>query len=185
MFFGDHQQITLPGSGITLNVSTLPWYPADPRDKRAFIAPRMFTPVSSSEYRANIDPAMRAILAIGSQPPIGQWVETAIIRGDTTAALGFVREAANNRLNRFRSPETDVNALGYRLLPTNRSAAVRVLRLNTLAFPRSANAWDSYAESLLADGQRDAAIAAYRRAIELQPGIQSSTDALRRLGGKS
>ena len=182
VFFGDHDQITLPASGLTVNVSTLPWYPADPRDKRASITPRLFTPMTSSEYRSNVDPAMRAILGRGTQPSLSQRIESAVTGGDTTGALRILREAVSDKTNRFRSPEADVNSLGYRLLPTNRATAVRILRLNTLAFPRSANAWDSYAESLLEDGQRDAAIAAYRRAVEITPGFPSSTEALRRLG---
>ena len=184
VFFGDHEQITLPVSGLTVNVSTLPWYPSDPRDKRPFVAPRLYTPQTSTEYRTNVDPAMRAILSRGRQPSVSQQIETAVLAGDTTGALRILSGAAGDKLNRFRAPEADVNTLGYRLLPTNRSAAVKVFRLNTLAFPRSANAWDSYAESLLEDGQRDAAVAAYRKAIEISPGFPSSTEALRRLGVK-
>lgn len=184
VFFGDHSQITLPVSGLTVNVSTLPWYPDDPRDKRAFVAPRLYTPLTSSDYRANVDPAMRAIMIKGAQPSVARRVEAAVLARDTASALRILKEAATDKINRFRSPEVDINALGYRLLPGNRAAAIAVLRLNTLAFPKSANAWDSYAESLLEDGQRDAAIAAYRKAVELSPGFPSSIEALRRLGVK-
>lgn len=182
VFFGDHEQFILPASGLTVNVSTLPWYPADPRDKRAFIAPRLYTPMTSAEYRTNLDPAMSAILSRGTRPTVSQRIESAISSGDTTGALRILREAASDKLNRYRSPQADVNALGYRLLPNSRATAIRVFRLNTLAFPQSANAWDSYAEGLLEDGQRDAAIAAYRKAVEITPGYPSSTEALRRLG---
>ena len=182
VFFGDHNQIVLPVSGLTVNVSSLPWYPDDPRDKRPFVAPRLYTPVTASEYRANVDPAMRAILDRGRLPSVSQQIETAILAADTTGALRILRDAANDKLNRFRTPEADVNTLGYRLLPTNRTAAIKVFRLNTLVFPRSANTWDSYAESLLEDGQRDAAIAAYRKALEIDPKFSSSAEALRRLG---
>ena len=182
VFFGDHDMVVLPVSGLTVSVSTLPWYPADPRDKRPFVAPRLYTPITASEYRTNVDPAMRAILSRGRQPSVSQKIETAILAGDTTGALRILRDATNDKINRFRAPEADVNTLGYRLLPTNRAAAVKVFRLNTLTFPRSANAWDSYAESLLENGQRDAAIAAYRKALEIDPGFSSSAEALRRLG---
>ncbi|MBA3342548.1 MAG: hypothetical protein H0T48_12050 [Gemmatimonadaceae bacterium] len=50
------------------------------------------------------------------------------------------------------------------------------------AFPGSANAWDSLGEGLLADGQREAGIAAYRKALEIRPGLPSAAEALRRLG---
>jgi hypothetical protein len=35
---------------------------------------------------------------------------------------------------------------------------------------------------LLLDGKREEGIAAYRKALELNPGMPSATDALRRLG---
>jgi hypothetical protein len=181
-FFGDHTQIVLPVSGITVNVSTLPWYPSNPRDKRNFIAPRLYVPMTSAEYRAGIDPAMRAIIARGSQPTLAQSVEAAMTRGDSAAALKLITDAANDRLNRFRSPEPDINALAYRLLPSNRSLALAVFRINTRAFPSSPNVWDSYGEALLADGQRDSALSAYRKAVSLSPGFPSSVQALRRLG---
>jgi cytochrome c-type biogenesis protein CcmH/NrfG len=85
--------------------------------------------------------------------------------------------------NRFRSPEADVNALGYRLLNAQRvREAIAVFRLNTREFPRSANVWDSLGEALIVAGQREAGVAAYRRALEIDPQFRSSQDALRRLG---
>lgn len=184
VFFGDHKQITLPASGITLNVSTLPWYPDDPRDKRAFIAPRLYTPMTSDDYRAGIDPAMRAILTAGKSPSIAAQVEAAIASGDSSGALKIVTDAAKNPLNRFRSPEGDINALGYRLAQTDKARALTVFRLNTIVFPNSPNVWDSYGEALMAAGQRDAAIASYRKAVTLDPRYASSLEALQRLGIK-
>ena len=182
VFFGDHTQIVLPVSGITVNVSTLPWYPADPKDSRSFIAPRLYAPLTSTAYKASVDPAMQAILKYSSGVSTSASLEAAIVRGDTTTAFQIVTDAARDPVNRFRSPEADINTLGYRLLPSNRPAALAAFRINVRAFPNSANAWDSYGEALLTDGQRDAAIAAYRKAVELRPGFPSSTEALQRLG---
>ncbi|MEP6509132.1 MAG: hypothetical protein ABJC63_12990 [Gemmatimonadales bacterium] len=181
VFFGDHRQITLPVSGFTVNISSLPWYPANPTDKRAFIAPRLYTALSSVDYRSNVDPAMRAIISRGTQPRLVDRVEQAISRGDSASALKLLSDAALDPINRFRSPEADINALGYRLMPTNRMAALAVFRLNTQAFPRSANTWDSYGENLLIDRQKDAGIAAYRKALDISPGLVSATEALQRL----
>jgi tetratricopeptide (TPR) repeat protein len=181
VFFGDHTQIVLPVSGITVNVSTLPWYPADPKDSRPFIAPRLYAPLTSAAYRANVDPAMQAILKY-SGATTSSSVEAAILRGDTASALQIVTDASRDPANRFRSPEADINTLGYRLLQSDHAAALAVFRINTRAFPNSPNAWDSYGEALLTDGKKDAAIAAYRKAVELRPGFPSSTEALQRLG---
>jgi len=182
VFFGDHEQIALPVSGLTVNVSTLPWYPDDPRDQRPFIAPRLYTALLSADYRANIDPAIRAILDMGSRPSLAERIQQSISRGDTVAPLKIITDAAADPVNRFRSPETDVNALGYRLLSADRAAAVAIFRLNVRAFPRSANAWDSLGEALVTNGQHAEGIAAYRKALELSPGFPSAVEALRRLG---
>ena len=125
---------------------------------------------------------MRAILQAGAAPPLAERVADAITRGDSTSALKLITDAANDPVNRFRSPEGDINALGYRLLPSDKSQALIVFRLNTVAFPKSANTWDSYGEALVESGQRDAAIIAYKRAITLDAGYTSSVEALRRLG---
>ena len=182
VFFGDHEQIVLPKSGFTVNVSTLPWYPDNPRDKRQFMAPRMYTPLTSTQYRTGVDPVMLAIQQAVSKPPLAETVADAITRGDSTRALKLITDAANDSLNRFRSPEADINALGYRLMPSDKPKALTVFRLNTVAFPKSPNTWDSYGEALLEAGKRDAAIAAYKKATTLDPGYASSVEALRRLG---
>jgi cytochrome c-type biogenesis protein CcmH/NrfG len=62
--------------------------------------------------------------------------------------------------------------------------ALAVLALNTRVYPGSANTFDSLGEALLAAGRRDAAIAAYRRALEIEPGFPSSVQALQRLGAR-
>ena len=184
MFYGDHKSIVLPVSGITVNVSTLPWHPTDPRDVRPFIAPRMYTPMRSASYRTNVDPAMQAILKLGSTPSLAEKIEAAIVKGDSAAALRLISDAARDPINRFRSPEADVNALGYRLLPGDKAKALTVFRLNTVAFPNSANTWDSLGEALVSSGDREGAIAAYRKAVALDPRFDSSVEALRRLGAR-
>jgi tetratricopeptide (TPR) repeat protein len=182
VFYGDHTQVRLPASGITLNVSTLPWYPDDPRDRRNFIAPRMYAPMTSSDYKAGIDPAMRVIAAAGGGPDMAAEIEAALGRGDSAAAMAVIARSRDAVVNRFNTPEAQINSLGYRLLDSDRKKAIAVFTLNTRAFPASANAWDSLGEALLADGQRDAGIAAYRKALEINPGFASATEALRRLG---
>jgi hypothetical protein len=182
-FFGDHQQIRLPNSGLTVNVSSLIWPPYDPRDRREFLAPAIYTPLTSADYRANVDPALQAIRTRTTAPSIAGRVEAAVQHGDTLVAARLLAEARADVANRFRSPEADVNALGYRLLNAQRvREAIAVFRLNTREFPRSANVWDSLGEALIVAGQREAGVAAYRRALEIDPQFRSSQDALRRLG---
>ena len=94
-----------------------------------------------------------------------------------------LRTAQDAVLNRYRSFEAEVNRLGYRLLAEGAvDRAVTTFAINTRVYPRSANTWDSLGEALLAAGRRDEAIAAYRRAVALDPEFGSSVEALRRLG---
>ena len=182
-FFGDHDQIVLPASGLTVNVSTLTWPPYDARDRRDFLAPAIFTPLTATDYRANVDPAMRAILTRSTTPAVGDRVEAAIRRGDTVTAMSVLDAARRDVANRFRSPEIDINALGYRLLHAGDGTdAVAVFRLNTRAFPLSANAWDSFGEALVTAGHREEGIGAYRHALAIDPHFGPSRQALERLG---
>jgi Tfp pilus assembly protein PilF len=52
------------------------------------------------------------------------------------------------------------------------------------AFPASPNAHDSLGEALLANGERAAAAAEYRRALEIDPAIPSARKALSELEAK-
>jgi hypothetical protein len=182
-FFGDHERITLPHTGITVAVSSLPWHPDDPRDRRAFLAPALYTPMTSTHYREGRDPALEAIREHGSRPGPAAGMESAILAGDTSGAERRLDQARAETINRFRSFETEVNQLGYSLLNAGRTqAAIAILRINARAYPRSANAWDSLGEALVRGGRNAEAIDAYRRALEVNPGFGSAIDAMRRLG---
>jgi hypothetical protein len=182
-FFGDHEPLVLPHSGITVNISTLPWRPYDPRDRRPFLAPSIHTPMSSAAYRANRDPAVEAILAYGTEPAIGARLEAAASSDDTLAVQRVIDELRGAVVHRYRRIDAEINATGYALLNSHRAdAAIRVFRANANAYPASANAWDSLGEALALSGRNDAAIAAYRRAIEIDPHSASAHAALVKLG---
>lgn len=65
--------------------------------------------------------------------------------------------------------ERDLNSIAYSCLndPRLREPAVLLLKYNTLAYPASANAFDSYGEGLLALGRTGPARAQFLKAIEL------------------
>ncbi len=152
-------------------------------DTRSFVPPAIYAPLTSTEYRTGIDPAWSAILAPDTAPAIAESVERLIASGDTAGAERVLRGAQDAVVNRFRPLEGDINALGYRLLGEGKTGpAVDVLRLNTRVYARSANAFDSLGEALLAAGKREDAITAYRHAVQIDPGFRSSIEALRRLG---
>jgi dienelactone hydrolase len=68
-------------------------------------------------------------------------------------------------------PEYPVNLLGYGLLQAgNKEEAVELFKLNTEAYPASANAQDSLSDGYLAVGKNDLALAAEEKCLELLPG---------------
>ena len=181
--YGDHRPLQLPNSHLTVQISTIFHQAPDAFDRRAFVPPVVYTPLTSVEYRRGQDPALAAILAGAGAASVADAMERAVAAGDTVGAEQALRAAQSAVQNRFRNLEGDVNALGYRLLGAGAiDRAIAVLAVNTRVYPRSANTFDSLGEALLAAGRRDESIAAYRHAVEIDPEFRSSIEALRRLG---
>ncbi len=81
--------------------------------------------------------------------------------------------------------EDECNTLGYAYLEGgNTKAAVVLFKINVTAFPKSANAYDSYGEALMKDGQKEAAIANYKKSLELNPGNTNAMDMLAKMGAE-
>lgn len=65
-------------------------------------------------------------------------------------------------------PEGALNLLGYQHLQQHKTKeAIELFKLNTEAYPASANSYDSLGDAYLADGQKDLALQASEKAIEL------------------
>jgi len=81
--------------------------------------------------------------------------------------------------------ESEINTLGYRLLRRQLvNEAIAVLKLNVEAYPQSANVYDSLAEAYLLSGDKDKAIENYRRALAIDPKMESARQALKQLTGQ-
>lgn len=75
------------------------------------------------------------------------------------------KDTVNNSLN-----ENEFNSLGYEFMANNKiHEALETFILNTKLFPTSWNAYDSYGEALLQNGQKEEAIKMYKKSIELNP----------------
>lgn len=76
-----------------------------------------------------------------------------------------------------------LNSLGYAYLNEleDSQKAIELFKLNTQLFPNEANCWDSYGEGLKENGDTKEAILAYRRALEIDPDLESAIDALNEL----
>ena len=162
--YGDHRPLELPNSHLTVMISTVFHQAPDEFDGREFIPPDAYAPLTSEAYRRGEDPALAAALSWKAGPAVADSVAALVAAGDSAGAERLLRSAQQQPVNRYRSLEAEINALGYRLLGGGAAAqAVTVFRINTQVYPQSANAFDSLGEALLATGQRDAGIAAYRQ----------------------
>ncbi len=89
-----------------------------------------------------------------------------------------IKEAEGYDLN-----ERDMNVMGYQLIGSDKvEDASKIFKLIIEAFPKSSNAYDSYAEALMTLGKNDLAIKNYRKSIELNPNNQNGIDFLKKLG---
>jgi imidazolonepropionase-like amidohydrolase len=80
--------------------------------------------------------------------------------------------------------EGELNLLGYQLLEKKKvDEAIAIFGINAEAFPQSAYAFDSLAESHMVKGDRERAIQHYRRSLELDPRNSNAADMLKKLGG--
>ncbi|HXI04511.1 MAG TPA: alpha/beta fold hydrolase [Candidatus Saccharimonadales bacterium] len=75
--------------------------------------------------------------------------------------------------------EERMNRLGYRYLLTDRTdTAIELFELNVAAHPDSWNAHDSLGEAYAKSGDRERAIASYRKSLELNPGNKNAVEKL-------
>ena len=81
--------------------------------------------------------------------------------------------------------EDELNVLGYDLLHAKQTAAaVRILQLNTEAYPASGNTWDSLGEAYMDEGDKPDAIANYRKSLAINPASRNAVMMLGKLGAK-
>ncbi len=85
----------------------------------------------------------------------------------------------------YNFDEDELNTLGYQLIrEKNYDGAIRILSLNTEAYPKSGNTWDSLAEAYKDDGDIADAVANYHKSLSINPGNQNAREMLAKMGAK-
>jgi hypothetical protein len=183
--YGDPVLILLPNSHIRVGMASIWWQDVDERDKRSETDPEIAADPTFAAYAANRDPALDEIIGYRPERSFEDTVLAGVENRGVNAGLAAYRAYASDPVHRYVRDrlERRINALGYKLLAGQRVAdAVAVLSVNAAANPSSANAADSLAEAYVAAGDRAKAIEGYRRALQLDPKLESSRAALERLG---
>ena len=166
-FYGDTRTETLPNSKLQANLSWMWWQNLDPRDKRSETSPQMAVDMSFNDYYTNIDPALKAIFNFKNAKPFLSNLTELLNAGKKESALQLALDYKSDPLNRYYATnlEADINREGYDNMESKPILANALLELNLKLFPESANAYDSYAESLLKIGKPADAILNYEMAI--------------------
>jgi tetratricopeptide (TPR) repeat protein len=98
-------------------------------------------------------------------------------------AVRYSVEALNEQKKQetqYRHSESDLNEWGYALWKSNeKDKALAVFKLNADLYPHSANVHDSLADCYEFMGDRDRAVAAYKRALEVDPKMRHAVERLK------
>ena len=105
-----------------------------------------------------------------------------LMAGKFAEALEGYKKVKADQPGNVAVQESRFNNLGYSLLFEKRIGdAITVFRINTELYPGSANAYDSLAGAYLAKGDKELAIANYKKALELEPKSANAAKMLKKL----
>jgi tetratricopeptide (TPR) repeat protein len=89
---------------------------------------------------------------------------------DVEATCETIKTDQKRYLDQYPDLESRINRIGYNYVRRGElRKALPIFRVNVRLFPESWNVYDSYAEALLKNGDRESAISHYRKSIELNP----------------
>lgn len=93
-------------------------------------------------------------------------------------------EALNNTVK--RNKKAVLNQVGYTLLQEKKlDDAIIIFKSNTLSFPKDANTWDSLGEAYVANKQLEKAIEVYKKALVLDPSLESAKRMIQKLQSRN
>jgi imidazolonepropionase-like amidohydrolase len=134
--------------------------------------------------RAELDGMLAAVEKTANLPSITSALMPVIQKDGVDAAISQYRDLKAHHAASYDFSEDELNGLGYALLRMKKiDEAVRILELNAEVYPRSANAYDSLGEACAAQGNREKAVAAYKKSLELDPGNLNAVEQLKKLAG--
>lgn len=107
--------------------------------------------------------------------------QIALLKKAQDNAIELAIEAKKMEMENKHS-ENDLNEWGYTLLGSEElEKALEVFKLNTMLYPESSNAYDSYGEALLKANRKAEAIKMYGKSVELNPENENGKKVLEQL----
>ena len=117
----------------------------------------------------------KSTVGVKNSPMREFWRKAASPTGAADAAQVFRDIPQGSRAELI--PEAQLNVLGYFHLQAGRTdAAITLFELNTIAYPASANTFDSLGDAYLASGQNELALKMSEKALALLPKDPSTAD---------
>ena len=105
-----------------------------------------------------------------------------LMAGKIAEAVEGYKKIQREKPNNNAIAEGRLNSLGSSLLEQKRVAeAIAMLKVNVELHPRSARAHESLGEAYMSKGDKDLAIASYRKSLDLDPRSKNASDMLKKL----
>lgn len=182
-FPGDSRRPTLPHSGLFLRISQYYWTNTWPWDNREAIFPSLPHEMTSAEYFSNNDVLLDKLLSGEKILSLADTLwEVAKKHQDPQAIVPVYHDYKNEYPDKWSTTETEINALGYRLMRSgNLEAAIVVFTLNTESYPDAFNTWDSLAESYMNKNDFESAIKYYQKSLDLNPDNTNARDMIQKM----
>lgn len=121
-------------------------------------------------------------LSGGTKKSIAEPLTYTIMEKGIASAIKQYHELKKAQPDAYNFGEYELNMLGYQLLYRDMNeAAIEIHKLNTQAYPDSANPYDSLGDTYEASGEVELAIESYEKALEREPEMTSAMEGLKRL----
>jgi len=180
--FGDALRLMLPNSKLSINLSSVWWQDLDPRDQRLWIAPDVAAELSSADDRNGTDPALDAIIHYAPPESLSDVVKKAFAEGGKAKASSALASWKAKPQHKFATGEGDLTDLALEFFGADRDAdAVAIFELNADSNPGSWRAHQNLGRAYASVKKKDAALAEFKRALEIRPDAPETLAAIDRL----
>lgn len=123
--------------------------------------------------------------AAANKKSVADTIFATILEKGIAPALAQYHELKEKRSDTFRLDESEMNAVGYRLLQMKKvNEAIEIFKLNVETFPKSSNVYDSLGEAYMVNGDKGLAIENYQKSVELDPQNTNGIEMLKKLQAK-